>query len=149
MRDSGYIVSLQSLLYRQLGTGMTDDAMKTLRSLIADVPYSNKKLASMNMEERYRLIISTILNAIGIRVEVEKMIATGRIDLVASTRRYIYVMELKLSNNGGTDSAAKQIVERKYLEPFAADNRCVTGIAVELDEEGRGLLGWQIVDLRD
>ena len=77
------------------------------------------------------------------------MIATGRIDLVASTRRYIYVMELKLSNNGGTDSAAKQIVERKYLEPFAADNRCVTGIAVELDEEGRGLLGWQIVDLFD
>ena len=34
------------------------------------------------MEERYRLILSTIFNAIGCRVEVEKMIATGRIDMV-------------------------------------------------------------------
>ena len=32
----------------------------------------------MDMEERYRLILSTIFNAIGCRVEVEKMIATGR-----------------------------------------------------------------------
>ena len=83
MRKQGDIQSLQSSLYRQLGTGMLDDAKKTMRSLIADVPYSNKKLASMDMEERYRLIISTILNAIGIRVEVERMLSTGRIDLVA------------------------------------------------------------------
>ena len=55
--------------------------MKCLKALIADVPYSNKKLACMDMEERYCLILSTIFNAIGCRVEVEKMIATGRIDI--------------------------------------------------------------------
>ena len=68
---------------------MLDDAKKTMRSLIADVPYSNKKLACMDMEERYRLIISTILNAIGIRVEVERMLSTGRIDLVEIGRAHV------------------------------------------------------------
>ena len=100
----------------------------------------------MDMEERYRLIISTVLNAIGIRVEVEKMIATGRIDLVARTSRYIYVMELKLHGNGGRDAAAKQIADRQYMAPFKADKRQVIGLAVELDDEGRGLIGWQRVE---
>ena len=55
------------LLY-SLKLGNLPEAMKCLKALIADVPYSNKKLASMDMEERYRLILSTIFNAIGCRV---------------------------------------------------------------------------------
>lgn len=146
MRKQGDILSLQANLYRQLGTGMLDDAKKTLRSLIADVPYSNKKLASMDMEERYRLIISTILNAIGIRVEVERMLATGRIDLVAWLSRYIYVIELKLSNNGGIAAAEQQITTCGYTEPFKGDTRKVVGLAVELDSEGKGLIDWKVVE---
>ena len=146
MRKQGDIQSLQSNLYRQLGTGMLDDAKKTLRSLIADVPYSNKKLASMDMEERYRLIISTILNAIGIRVEVERMLATGRIDMVVWLSRYIYVIELKLSNNGGMAAAEQQIRDCGYAEPFKGDKRKVVGLAIELDSEGKGLVDWKIVD---
>lgn len=146
MRKQGDIQSLQSDLYRQLGSGMLDEAKKSLRSLIADVPYSNKKLASMDMEERYRLIISTILNAIGIRVEVERMLSTGRIDLVAWLSRYIYVIELKLSNNGGLVAAEQQIRDCGYTEPFKGDKRKVVGLAIELDSEGKGLVDWKIVE---
>jgi len=120
--------------------------MKSLKALIADVPYSNKKLASMDMEERYRLIISTILNAIGLKVEVEKMLATGRIDVVAKTSRYIYVIELKLKNNGGKEAAVQQILTNQYLEPFKADKRQVIGLGIELDDQGKGLLDWKKVE---
>ncbi|WP_308239800.1 AAA family ATPase [uncultured Prevotella sp.] len=82
LRSAGGIQSTQSGLFLALQLGNLPQAMKCLKALIADVPYSNKKLASMDMEERYRLIMSTIFNAIGCRVEVEKMIATGRIDMV-------------------------------------------------------------------
>ncbi len=143
MRSKSEVQSLQAYLYRQLGMGQVDDAMKSLKALVADVPYSNKKLASMDMEERYRLIISTIFNAIGLKVEVEKMIATGRIDMTVQTSRYIYVIELKLRNNGGKDAASRQILDRQYLEPFKADKRQVIGLAIELDEEGKGLLSWK------
>ena len=99
----------------------------------------------MDMEERYRLVMSTIFNAIGCRVEVEKMIATGRIDMVVETQTVVYVLELKLSNNGGIDAAERQINGRQYTEPFKASGRKVIALAVELDSEGKGLVGWREV----
>ena len=145
LRQESDIQSVQANLYAQLGMGQTDDAMVSLKALIADVPYSNKKLASMDMEERYRLIMSTIFNAIGLKVEVEKMISTGRIDMTVQTSRYIYVIELKLRNNGGKEAAAQQIFNRRYMEPFKAGKRQVIGLGIELDEEGKGLLDWRKV----
>ena len=145
MRKTNDTLSTQAFLNLHMDTGNLPEAMKCLKALIADVPYSNKKLASMDMEERYRLIMSTIFNAIGCRVQVEKMLATGRIDMVVTTTHYIYVIELKLSKNGGIPAAEKQIIANNYLEPFKAVKRKVIGLAIELDDLGKGLLGWQAV----
>ena len=145
MRKSNDIQSPQAFLNLYLNMGNLPEAMKCLKALIADVPYSNKKLASMDMEERYRLILSTIFNAIGCRVEVEKMIATGRIDMVVETINMVYVLELKLSNNGGVDAAAEQIKAKQYAEPFKADKRKVIALAIELDDLGKGLIDWKAI----
>ena len=142
MRKNNNLQSTQAFLNVHLSLGNLPEAMKCLKALIADVPYSNKKLASMDMEERYRLIMSTIFNAIGCRVEVEKMIATGRIDMVVETTNFIYVLELKLSNNGGVDAATEQMKAKQYAEPFKADKRKVIALAIELDDMGKGLVDW-------
>ena len=145
MRKNNDLQSTQAFLNAHLSVGNLPEAMKCLKALIADVPYSNKKLASMNMEERYRLILSTIFNAIGCRVEVEKMIATGRIDMVVETTNFIYVLELKLSNNGGVDAAEEQMKAKQYAEPFKADKRKVIALAIGLDDKGKGLVDWKEV----
>ena len=145
LRGSGDVQSTQSGLFLALQLGNLPEAMKCLKALIADVPYSNKKLASMDMEERYRLILSTIFNAIGCQVEVEKMIATGRIDMVVGTTNFIYVLELKLTNNGGIDAATEQMRAKQYAEPFKADRRKVTALTIELDDMGKGLVEWKEV----
>ena len=145
LRGNSDIQSIQSDLLLAIQLGNLPEAMKCLKALIADVPYSNKKLACMDMEERYRLIMSTIFNAIGCRVEVEKMIATGRIDMVVETTQYIYVLELKLSDNGGVDAAAEQIRAKQYAEPFQADKRKVIALAIEFDDRGKGLVDWKEV----
>ena len=145
MRKNNDLQSTQAFLNVHLSLGNLPEAMKCLKALIADVPYSNKKLASMDMEERYRLIMSTIFNAIGCRVEVEKMIATGRIDMVVETSNFIYVLELKLSNNGGVDAATEQMKVKQYAEPFKADKRKVIALAIELDDMGKGLVDWKEV----
>ena len=145
LRSAGGIQSTQSGLFLALQLGNLPQAMKCLKALIADVPYSNKKLASMDMEERYRLIMSTIFNAIGCRVEVEKMIVTGRIDMVVEATNFVYVLELKLSNNGGIDAATEQIRAKQYAEPFNADKRKVVALAIELDDKGKGLVDWKEV----
>ena len=146
MRQEADTQSLQAQLYQYLEYKELDKAMKVLKALVADVPYSNKKLASMDMEERYRLTISTILNAIGLKVEVEHMLSTGRIDLVVKTTHHIYIIELKLRNNGGKEAAIKQIQDRQYLEPFKTNKREVVGLGIELDEEGKGILDWEMVN---
>lgn len=146
MRSQDEVVTMQSELRLQMNRGNVAEAMNCLKSLVADVPYSNKKLASMHMEERYRLIISTVLNAIGFNVQVERMHANGRIDIVVWTVRTIYVIELKLQNNGGLSAAAKQIVDNNYLQPFRSSTHKVMGLAIELDDLGRGITGWQIVE---
>lgn len=145
MRKNNDLQSTQAFLNVHLSLGNLPEAMKCLKALIADVPYSNKKLASMDMEERYRLIMSTIFNAIGCRVEVEKMIATGRIDMVVETTNFIYVLELKLSNNGGVDAATEQMKAKQYAEPFKADKRKVIALAIELNDMGKGLVDWKEV----
>ena len=145
MRKNNDLQSTQAFLNVHLSLGNLPEAMKCLKALIADVPYSNKKLASMDMEERYRLIMSTIFNAIGCRVEVEKMIATGRIDMVVENTNFIYVLELKLSNNGGVDAAEEQMKAKQYAEPFKADKHKVIALAIELDDMGKGLVDWKEV----
>ena len=145
MRKSNDIQSTQAFLNLHLSVGNLPEAMKCLKALVADVPYSNKKLACMDMEERYRLILSTIFNAIGCRVEVEKMIATGRIDMGVETTNFIYVLELKLTNNGGIDAATEQMKAKQYAEPFKADKRRTIALAIELDDKGKGLVDWKEV----
>ena len=145
LKTNDQVITTQNMLLYSLKLGNLPEAMKCLKALIADVPYSNKKLASMDMEERYRLILSTIFNAIGCRVEVEKMIATGRIDMVVEVTNFIYVLELKLSNNGGVDAAEEQMKARQYAEPVKADQRKVIALAIELDDKGKGLVGWKEV----
>ena len=74
------------------------------------------------------------------------LVGIFRFDLVAWLSRYIYVLELKLSNNGGLDAAEQQIRDCRYIEPFKGDPRKVVGLAVELDSEGKGLINWKVVE---
>ena len=71
------------------------------------------------------------------------MLSTGRIDMVVEI--YIYVLELKLTKNGGLTAAEKQILSNQYVEPFKADKRNVVALAVELDDMGKGLVDWKEV----
>lgn len=146
MRKQGEMQSAQGYLQYHLNYAHLPEAMQILKALIADVPYSNKKLQSMDMEERYRFIISSILYATGIRTEVERMMAKGRIDMVVWTLHAIYIIELKLTKNGGLAAAERQIRDNLYAEPFKGDGREVVPLAIELDDEGKGLLDWKRVE---
>ena len=55
-------------------------------------------------------------------------------------------IELKLTKNGGISAAEKQIIANNYLEPFKADKRKVVGLAIELEDMGKGLLDWKVVE---
>ena len=140
LRRQSEVVNEQGTLLDAMNYGRVDEAMKILKAMVADVPYSNKKLVNMGMEERYRFIISCIFRSIGLRTEVEHMMSSGRIDIVTWAMNAIYVIELKLQNNGGLEAAKQQILQNQYTEPFKDDVREVIPLAIELDNDGKGLI---------
>lgn len=53
---------------------------------------------------------------------------------------------LKHKNYLSRPPQIRQIITNQYLEPFKADKRKVIGLAVELDENGKGLIDWAEVN---
>ncbi|WP_455638531.1 PD-(D/E)XK nuclease domain-containing protein, partial [Parabacteroides sp.] len=66
----------------------------------------------------------------------------GRIDLVLQTDRFIYVMEFKL--DGTAEEALRQIDEKKYALPFAADPRQLFRIGINFSNEMRNIERWVV-----
>ena len=100
----------------------------------------------MHIEERYRLIITIVLRALGFRVEVERMQAGGRPDIVLYTPKFIYVLELKTESNGGLAAAEQQIRDRHYCDPFQTGAQQVIALAISMQDEGKGLIDYKQVE---
>ena len=69
--------------------------------------------------------------------------SAGRIDLVVETSENIYILELKMSDNGGAVSASHQIVSRHYADAYAASSKPVISLALEFGRKSRGLIDWK------
>ena len=69
--------------------------------------------------------------------------SAGRIDLVVETSENIYILELKMSDNGGVVSASYQISSRHYADAYAASPKPVISLALEFDRLSRGLIDWK------
>lgn len=100
-----------------------DSFIEIVKTFLAEISYDTK-----TTEGYYHAIIQILLSAGGIGAVSEKQTNIGRIDIVAQTEGYIYVMEFKIGN---ASSAIEQIKDRKYYEQFSMDGRkvIILGIA--------------------
>lgn len=60
-----------------------DQAMLSLKQLIANTPYSTQERESFVLEEHFRFILKNIFYLCSYTIHEEKQVAAGRIDLVA------------------------------------------------------------------
>lgn len=49
----------------------------------------------------------------------------------------------KDKNRRKLPAGIQQIINNQYLEPFRADKRQAIGLAIELEDMGKGLLDWK------
>ncbi len=87
------VSSTQLYLRDAMIAGDIEQSFALLKAQVADIPYSNIKYAErvMHIEERYRMIITIIFRALGFRVEVERMQAVGRPDIVVYVKNKVYM----------------------------------------------------------
>ena len=118
--------------------GDVDGFLDSLRTFFDDTPY---ELARYR-EVHYQNILYIVFKLMGFHTEVEYRTARGRVDLVLKTADYIYVIEFKLE--GTAEEAMRQIEEKGYAAPFAADGRKVIKVGVNFSEETRSIDKWII-----
>lgn len=69
-------------------------------------------------------------------------ICNGRMDIVVQTDKYIYIMELKM--DASADEALRQIEDKGYAKPFAADPRKLFKIGVDFSSQTRRIAEWKM-----
>lgn len=82
----------------------------------------------------------------GFDAKEEIEMSSGRIDLIAENDFYVYVMELKMDDNGGINAAVNQMKSRHYADIYAASEKKIISIALEFSKESRGLKEWLVVE---
>lgn len=126
----------------EFSLGHVQEGILCLKQLIAGTPYSTQKKENFVFEEHFRFIVKNLFYICGFKVEEEKQVAGGRIDLVVETSHMVYVLELKMSDNGGADVASQQIESRHYADAYAASHKEVKCLALVFDKDNRGLVDW-------
>lgn len=137
-RHSGTSAFSVSQFVRDLDCGAADSFMRRLESLFADGNYQ----VVGDQEIYFQNTLSVFLKMLGFYVDVERHTSDGRMDVVVQTHDYIYIFELKV--NKDADTALKQIEEKGYAAPFAADTRKLYKIGVNFNTERRLIDDWKI-----
>lgn len=111
-----------------------------LQSFLADIPY---EISKCKPEIYFENNLYIIFKLMGFTIDAEYRTASGRIDLLLRTDRFIYLMELKL--NGTPEEAISQIDSKDYLIPFSCDNRRLFKIGISFSSATRNIDRWLIL----
>jgi len=79
----------------------------------------------------------------GFQCRSEVQIATGRIDSILETPKFVYCFEFKL--NGTAEQALKQIDSKEYLTPWKGRGKTLYKIGICFDHKKRKIKEWKAI----
>ncbi len=110
-----------------------------LKTLYSNIP---SEIFIKENESYYHTVIFLILKLLRADIiEVEKQTNQGRIDAVLFTKKYIFVIEFKMST---VNMALRQIKDKKYYEPYLSDKRKVFCIGVAFNKAKRNIKEYKV-----
>ena len=124
---------------RDVRNGDVEGFMTRLQALFADGDYQ----VMGEMEVYFQNTLSVIFKLMGFYVQVERHTSRGRMDVTIQTRDYVYIMELKVDKTA--DEALKQIEDKQYAAPFAADPRKLFKVGIRFGSKSKGIDAWKVV----
>jgi hypothetical protein len=128
-----------------LNRGDYDTALRLAQSFLAGIPFmpGEKEIMEdvLRRELYYHKIIFTIFSLLHNGVHAQVHQAVGLPDIVVKTRKYIYVIELKI--NSTSQVALRQIEEKQYAAPYAMDGREIIKLGVNFSSETRTIDAWE------
>ncbi len=98
-----------------------------LRTLFSNVPYQ----LHISQERYYHSLIQMIGTIMGLAIESEVSVSSGRIDLVITFAPYRYVIELKFDSTPA--HALDQIEERRYYQRYLIGDYVIVLVGIALN----------------
>lgn len=121
--------------------GKLDNIRDYFTALFAGITYT---LETDPFEHYFQAVIYLVFTLMGKFVQCEMHTFSGRVDCRVETAKYIYLFEFKRDDSA--DTALKQIDDKDYSLPFAADSRKLYKIGVSFDSKSRKMVGWKVAE---
>ena len=137
--------SLALQLSKTLKAGDLESFQKLLTAFLASIPYSMRRKNDEREWERYfHYTFYLILRLMSLYVVyTEKEQSQGRVDCIVETDNYVYIFEFKLDSTAA--AALKQIEDKGYARPYAADPRKLYKVGVNFSSKTGTIDDWQVV----
>ena len=121
-----------------------DDMREALSGFFASIPYNaNYQERAWSYESHYHYTLYLIFRLLSCYTTLtEKENSRGRADIIIETTGYVYIFEFKL--DGTAAEALKQIDDKGYAEPYAADSRKLFKVGVGFSSEKRNIAEWVV-----
>ncbi len=129
------------LVYRlidELDCGDAEGFMNDLKGMFASVSYEMQ----MEKEQNLHNALLILMKLLSLEVTTEYRTSDGRIDLFISTKRYYYIIEIKLDKTA--QEAIDQINSKDYALPFKTDGKIIIKVGVNFSTKSRTLSDWII-----
>ena len=133
-------------LYEWLNSGNLVDTMRLVEEVLAGILYGNipnNETGRPLREQYYQSVLYAVFRLLGLHAQSEVVCASGRIDMIVSTRKHIYLFEFKVTTEGSAEDAIAQIKERGYLKKIRATKRPIHLVGVSFDEKSRNVKEWK------
>jgi hypothetical protein len=148
--DSDDMESFAGRASRALRDGNIDRAMEILRSVLKSIPYGNdeqKIYGNIEDTERYfHNLYHLFFRMLSDQVNSEVRNSTGSTDVVITTPRFVYVVEIKI--DAKVEVALNQIDEKGYAVPYMAGEQAVYKVGVIFSTKEKTLSEWKVVELK-
>lgn len=122
--------------------GNINRIINELNAVIGSIPYD---LRRADTESIFHIITFLTFKNVGVDLSAEVHSSKGRADVIVKTKRFIYILELKL--DASADEALKQIFEKDYLQSYAADERKKLAIGIEFSSEHRSIADHRVKEV--
>ncbi len=128
-----------------LRDGQCDMALTRIKELLASIPFMRGDRDILGDAEKteayYHRLFFVIFKMLHRDVTAEVRSARGAADIVVKTKRYIYVIEIKIDSTA--DEALRQIDANGYAIPYLTDGRNVVKLGVNFSTVTRTIAEWK------
>jgi hypothetical protein len=150
-KSKSIISSAMVQMKKGLENGEIEGFIKQLKIILSDISYhlhpkdkqkSEAELFKM-WEGYFQTIIYLVTSYMDLTVQTEVTKHKGRLDLIAQTENYIYLMEFKL--DGTSTDAIEQIKNRKYAAAYENSIKTVFLVGVNFSKTERNVESWESI----